>query len=131
MTHPDAHRFDSDHDFQDHVHGADKAMPYFDSDPVLANELAWDKLPNEMLALCLLFARHDYRSLVLRDFHRECEFGEYHLPNAFTAGVIDTVPIIELLSMENDSAVPQPLRAVCHWVHDKLLAVWEEYHNGN
>lgn len=127
MTHQDAHRFDSDHDFQDHIHGADKTMPYFDSDLVLANELAWEKLPDEMLALCLLFARHDYRCLALRDFHRECAQAD-PLDEELVDGNIDTLPIIELLSMEDDSAVPQPLRAVCHWFHDKLLAVWEEYH---
>lgn len=128
MTHPYAHRFDSDHDFQDHIHGADKPMPYFDSDLVLANTLAWEKLQGEMLAVCLLFARHEYRSLALRDFNEGCE--KYHdtLPDELTDGIINTVPIIEILAMADDSAVPQPLRAVCHWFHDKLLAVWEEYH---
>ena len=81
-----------------------------------------------MLALCLLFARHEYRPLVLRDFHRECEDSGY-IKNMLEDGIIDTLPIIEILAMEDDSAVPQPLRAVSHWFHDKLLAVWEEYHN--
>ncbi|HBA33920.1 MAG TPA: hypothetical protein DCZ12_07300, partial [Gammaproteobacteria bacterium] len=91
MTHPDAHRFDSDNDFHDHVHGQDKPMPYFDEDPALANELAWDKLHDEMLALCLLFARHDYRCMALRDFHRECEECAT-LADDMHEGYIDTTP---------------------------------------
>lgn len=126
MAHPDAHRFESDHDFQDYIHGADKPMPYFDSDPALANELAWDNLPDEMLAVCLLFARHDYRCLALREFHRECDSCGYYFHESLIDGIIDTVPIIELLASDYGDAVPQPLRAVCDWFHDKLLAVWEE-----
>lgn len=134
MTHPDAHRFDSDHDFQDHIHGADKPMPYFDSDPHLAHELAWEKLPDEMLALCLLFARQDYRVDELRAFYYNCEPGFWKTHNenivdAIKEGAIDSLVIIDLLATEYD--LPQPLQAVADWVHDKLLAVWEEYHNGN
>lgn len=115
------------HGWEQPVDEPETVLPYLDSDIALANELAWDKLPDEMLALCLLFARHDYRCLLLRDFHRECG-GCPNLHGALEDGGIDTIPIIELVATEDDSEVPQPLRAVCHWFHDKLLAVWEEYH---
>ena len=129
MTHPDAHRFDSDSDFLDHIHGSEKPVPYFDSDPDLADDIAWDKLPAEMLALCLLFAKHDYRCALLKQFHIECEANAGKLSEALIDGTIDTVPVIQILAKEDDSDVPQPLRAVCHWIHDKVLSVWEEHHD--
>lgn len=122
------HEITPAHGWDQPVDEPETVAPYFTDDIALANELAWENLPDEMLALCLLFARHDYRCLALRDFHRECAQAD-PLDEELVDGIIDTVPIIEILAMEDDSAVPQPLRAVCHWFHDKLLDVWEEYHN--